>query len=254
MKLTTKTVLFVLCFLTNLVASAQENTSFEPKVVYKSETLIVTQISPKAFVHTTFLQTQEFGNVPCNGLVVSDLQEAIVFDTPADDQGSVELIKWIKEKLHCKINAIIPTHFHNDCLGGLQAFHKERIASYANVKTIKLASANRVAVPQNGFKDSLLLQVGKQYVVVKFLGEGHTKDNVVGYFPGEDILFGGCLIKEIDANKGFLGDANVAAWSNTVEKVKQQYPNVKIVVPGHGAIGNQQLLDYTIKLFQPKQQ
>ena len=27
-------------------------------------------------------------------------------------------------------------------------------------------------------------------------------------------------------------------------------PNVKIVVPGHGAFGNKKLLDYTIKLFK----
>jgi len=71
------------------------------------------------------------------------------------------------------------------------------------------------------------------------------------------VLFGGCLIKELDASKGYLGDAskgylgdaNVKAWSNTVTKIKKAYPKLQIVVPGHGAIGNQALLDYTIKLF-----
>jgi metallo-beta-lactamase class B len=47
-----------------------------------------------------------------------------------------------------------------------------------------------------------------------------------------------------------LGDANVGEWSRTVEKVKQQYPNVKIVIPGHGKIGGKDLLDFTIKLFE----
>lgn len=63
-------------------------------------------------------------------------------------------------------------------------------------------------------------------------------------------MFGGCLIKELEASKGFLGDANVKEWSNTVEKVKMEYPNVKIVVPGHGEYGDKKLLDYTIKLFE----
>jgi metallo-beta-lactamase class B len=63
-------------------------------------------------------------------------------------------------------------------------------------------------------------------------------------------LFGGCLIKELEANKGYLGDATIADWSNTVEKIKKQYPNLKIVVPGHGEHGDQGLLDYTIKLFK----
>ena len=100
-----------------------------------------------------------------------------------------------------------------------------------NFSTIELAKINNVVVPQNGFNDSLKLGLGNTYAVVKYFGQGHTKDNVVGYFPKENILFGGCLIKELQATKGYLGDANVGEWSSTVEKVKQQYPNVKIVIP-----------------------
>jgi metallo-beta-lactamase class B len=58
------------------------------------------------------------------------------------------------------------------------------------------------------------------------------------------------LIKELEATKGYLGDANIAQWSNTVERIKEQYPNIKIVIPGHGAIGGKDLLDYTIQLFK----
>lgn len=63
-------------------------------------------------------------------------------------------------------------------------------------------------------------------------------------------MFGGCLLKELEASKGYLGDANVTTWSATVEKVKREYPNVRIVVPGHGGYGDQKLLDYTISLFK----
>ena len=87
-------------------------------------------------------------------------------------------------------------------------------------------------------------------MTVKFLGQGHTKDNVVGYFRSENIMFGGCLIKELDASKGYLGDANIEEWSRTVENVKMNYPDVKIVVPGHGEYGDKKLLDYTIQLFR----
>lgn len=249
MKSIAKPLLVILSFLAILNYGFTGGGAFKPKVVYKSEGLVITQISGKCFVHTSFLQTQDFGKVPCNGLVVSNGNEAVVFDTPGNDMGSEELIKWIKETLHCKINAIIPTHFHNDCLGGLKAFHGHHIPSYANDKTIELAQKNNYVVPQNGFGDSLILKVGGERVVTKFFGEGHTVDNVVGYFPNENIMFGGCLIKEIGAGKGYLGDANVSAWSNTVEKVKKEYPDVKIVIPGHGDIGNKKLLDYTIKLF-----
>ncbi len=92
--------------------------------------------------------------------------------------------------------------------------------------------------------------MGDEKIITKFFGEGHTRDNTVGYFPSENILFGGCLLKEPGAGKGYLGDANIKTWSGTVEKVKKEYPNVKIVVPGHGEHGDQRLLDYTINLFK----
>ena len=235
-----------------LTCSSSKQIAFKPKEIYKSSHLIVTQISGNAFEHTSFLQTNDFGNVPCNGLVVSNSSEAVVFDTPTNDTATAELLTVIKETLRCKIKAVIPTHFHSDCLGGLEAFHKDNIPSYAYFKTIELAKENKFIVPQHSFSDSLIIKVGNEKAIVKFFGEGHTRDNVVGYFPGENILFGGCLIKERGASKGYLGDANVEAWSHTVEKVKKEYQDVQVVVPGHGKYGTQKLLDYTINLFKPK--
>jgi len=252
MKVLLKILLSALLLLTGFNCSAQETHAFRPKVVYQSEDLIITRISANAFEHTSFLQTQDFGKVPCNGLIVSNSYEAVIFDTPTDDTCSEELIRWITDSLYCKINAIIPTHFHNDCLGGLNAFHQHHIPSYAYFKTLELAATNKAAVPQNSFNDSLVLKVGHETILAKFFGEGHTRDNVIGYFPAEHVMFGGCLVKELGATKGFLGDANVNAWASTVEQVKKAFPNVKIIVPGHGQYGNKKLLDYTIRLFKTK--
>lgn len=252
MKKCIKTLLTIIISITIISCNSQKGDEFKPKKVYKSNDLIITQIAENSFEHTSFKQTNNFGNVSCNGFIVRNSNEAIVFDTPTNDKSSVELIKWIKKTLHCKINAIIPTHFHEDCLGGLKAFDENNIPSYAYFKTIELAKENNYVVPKNSFKDSLILKVGDKNIIAKFFGEGHSKDNVVCYFPSENIMFGGCLIKELDANKGYLGDANVADWSSTVEKVRKEYPNVKIIVPGHGEYGDSKLLDYTIKLFKTK--
>lgn len=185
-------------------------------------------------------------------MIVTDKNEAVVFDTPSDNKTSEELIRFIQDKLHAKIVAIIPTHFHADCLGGLSAFHQHNIPSYSYIKTIELAKKNGFEVPQNSFDKMLELNVGNKKVFAEFAGEGHTKDNVIGYFPSENILFGGCLIKEVGAGKGNLEDANVNDWSATVKKIKQEYPNAKVVIPGHGKYGGTELLDYTIKLFHAK--
>lgn len=230
--------------------TSPESTAFAPREVHRTAGLIVEQVTPNTFVHTSYKQTQDFGNVPCNGLVVRSGGEAIVFDTPTNDSAATELIRWVQDSLHCRITAVIPTHFHDDCLGGLKAFHAHGIPSYGHQRTIALAAADSVEVPQHGFADSLQLTVGNERITATFHGEGHTKDNVVGYFPGEEVLFGGCLIKELTASKGYLGDANLEAWSGTVEAVKLTYPDVRVVVPGHGQYGDARLLDYTIGLFR----
>ena len=250
MKIIINTLLIIVISVTILNCSSHKRDEFKPKEVYKSNDLIITQIAENSFIHISFLQTNDFGNVPCNGLVVRNSNEAIIFDTPTNDKTSEELIKWINETLNCKINAIIPTHFHDDCLGGLKAFDENDIPSYAYFKTIELAKETNFVVPKNGFRDSLILKVGDENIIAKFFGEGHTEDNIVGYFPSESVMFGGCLIKELDASKGYLGDANIADWSSTVENVKRAYPDVKIVVPGHGEYGNKKLFDYTINLFK----
>ena len=214
-----------------------------------AQQVVLKQLSENTFIHTSYLQTDDFGHVPCNGLVIRNGQQALVFDTPTDDKGAKELIRLVQDSLHCKVVMVIPTHFHNDCLGGLQAFHDAGIPSIANELTLELAKNSQVTVPEFSFHKSFTFKVGQEKVLIKFLGQGHTRDNVVGYFPSEKVLFGGCLIKEMGASKGYLGDANVEEWSATVKRVKRKFPRVKQVVPGHGEAGDSSLLDYTRKLF-----
>lgn len=245
-----RNIVFISLFFICTVSKVYSQEHLLPRTVYQSDKLVIRQIAPNSFQHISYLQTNDFGNVPCNGLIIKNNKEVAIFDTPTNDSSSVELINWIKEKLQSKIIAIIPTHFHNDCLGGLKTFHQNQIPSFGFNRTIALAKENKYEIPQNSFQDSLLLKIGKSFAIIKYFGEGHTIDNVVAYYPNDSILFGGCLIKEIDATVGYLGDANIAEWANTVSKIKTTYPKLKTVVPGHGNPGNNSLLDYTMNLFK----
>lgn len=220
------------------------------KVIYQTANLIITKLSANVFEHTSFLKTDDFGTVPCNGMIVRESDEAIVFDTPVDDVSSEELINWISETLHCKITAVVATHFHMDCLGGLQAFHQHGPPSYASAQTIELAKKNKFNIPENSIGNTFTFRVGTKEVHTRYFGKGHTSDNIVAYFPDEHTLFGGCLIKERKAGKGYLGDADTKEWPATVQQIKQAFPDVKTVIPGHGKTGNKKLLDYTIRLFE----
>ena len=218
--------------------------------MYKSETLLINQISEYVYQHISFIDIENFGKVPCNGMVVAYKNEAVIFDTTTDNKTSCELINWVTKSLKCKITAVIPTHYHVDNLGGLDEFHKQGIPSYAYYKTVQIAKGNGLPEPQYSFDKFLELKVRNEKLYIEFFGEGHTIDNTVGYFPLEDIMFGGCLIKEAGSGKGNLEEANVKEWSETVRKVRGKYPNVKKIIPGHGKLGGIELLDDTIHLFE----
>jgi metallo-beta-lactamase class B len=224
----------------------------ESTELYNTGNLILKKLSPHVYQHISFLNTKDFGKVDCNGMIVVNENEAIVFDTPADDKSSEELINYVTKTLQCKIKAIIPTHFHEDCVGGLEKFNEYNVPAYASNKTIALLNSKnkKFSKPIEGFNDSLSIPIGDKIVNAAYFGEGHTRDNIIGYFAEDNIMFGGCLVKASGASKGNLEDANTNAWPGTIRKLHQKYPQARIVIPGHGQPGGPELLDYTIHLFE----
>nr|WP_240935920.1 hypothetical protein [Hymenobacter sp. HDW8] len=51
-------------------------------------------------------------------MVIVQNGEAIVFDTPATASASRELLEVIERQWKARVTAVVPTHFHDDCLGG----------------------------------------------------------------------------------------------------------------------------------------
>lgn len=234
------------------ISAVSVNADLNKDTIYKTENLILLKVSNHIYQHISFLSTNDFGKVDCNGMLIINDSNAIIFDTPTEDKSSEELINYVTQNLKSNIIAVISTHFHEDCIGGIEAFNHHHIPFYASNKTITelKGKRNKYASLMKGFNDSLTLDIGDKKVFAKYFGEGHTKDNIIGYFPSDSVMFGGCLIKEAGAKKGNLEDANTKAWPYTVMKLKQEYPQAKIVIPGHGKTGGRDLLDYTISLFK----
>jgi len=211
----------------------------------------IQQLTPHLYVHLSHITLSNGNTFPCNGLIYINRGEAMIFDTPLDEASSQALIAWLQEEKKVKIKGVVANHFHEDCLGTLAVFHEAGIPSYANSTTIDLAKAAGYTVPTNGFDQTIQLEVGGEWIECWHPGEAHTVDNIVAWIPKEKALFGGCMLKSVGATKGNLADANVEAWSSTIQEVKNKYPNLKWAVPGHGDSGGMELLDFTIQLFQP---
>ena len=218
-----------------------------------SEDLEITRLSEYGYIHISYMTVPKWGRVACNGLIYQKENECFVVDTPPDRALSRLLISWIEKHLKADIKGIAVGHWHDDCLGGLDAFHQKNIPSYSLDLTQTDARNHGLPIPQKGFEKELKLRVGGSDVICYYPGGGHTRDNIVVWFPADKLLFGGCLVKEKRSqSKGNTKDAVLEDWAQSVLNVKKRFPEAKIIIPGHGQPGGIDLLDHTAKIVAAK--
>jgi metallo-beta-lactamase class B len=221
-----------------------------------SDDVTLTSIASGVWVYTSYLDVPELGGrTGANGLVVVSREEAVLINLPWTDQQAAALFEWIGQKLGATVKAVVPTHFHQDSMGGLAEAHRRGATSYGLDKTIALAKRDHLPVPQVSFNFRTAINFGMSSVLVTYHGSGHTIDKVVVRLPKEHILFGGCLIKSKDAKSlGNTSDGDLKAFPTTLGRVKAAYPHARIVIPGHGDWGGLGLIDHTIKLCKKADQ
>lgn len=217
------------------------------------DTVFTLQISPIAegfYVHTSF------GLVggrpyPSNGLVAETSEGIIIVDTPWDTAQSDQLLDWIAANLKKKVLCCIVTHAHADRIGGIESFKRRGIRILSTPLTAKRALERGYSRPDPVLPDDTVMTWGKTSVECFFPGKGHTDDNIVVWFPGERILFGGCLVKSTSAaGLGNIADADLAAWPATILSVIRKFPDHRIVIPGHESWSNNNSLEHTLDLLR----
>jgi len=223
------------------------------KSIRISDDITVQPIAEGVWVHETCHDVPGYGRVAANGLLIIDSAEAMLIDLPWTDAQTGALFDWVAAKHGARIKTVVPTHFHEDCMGGLAEAHRRAAVSYGLDKTIAIARQKNLTVPQIPFQVRIPVRSGRIIASVTYFGPGHTTDNVLAWLPRQRILFGGCLVKSLNAQSlGNIEDGDLAAYPITLRRVQIAYPNARIVVPGHGDLGGPELIDHTLKLCTVK--
>jgi len=210
----------------------------------------IIHLKDSVFVHVSWFDDSSFGRFPSNGMLIIKNGEAIIIDTPMDNVLTSQLVNFIEDSLHVAIKQLIIGHFHDDCMGGLNYIESRNIPSLANWMTIEKCRELDLPLPSESFRDKLIFNFNGLTVECRYFGGGHSFDNITVYLPAYNILFGGCLIKSLNAqNLGNLADARVDQWPATVSAVMREYPDVEIVVPGHGNSDSPKMLSHTLDLL-----
>ncbi len=239
-----------------------------------NEDLYCTRIEDSVYIFVHYFPTASNGMF----ILLSD-SEGLLIDTPCETTGTEALLGWVYENFgDIRLTAIV-TGFHQDNLGGDEALLSRNIPVYgadltaelvkekgAELKSVILSSVSseeyrryydsymklNLMPPDRTFpiKEGLELKFGDETFEVYFPGESHTIDNTVVYLHRRKMLFGGCMIKGMEFdNPGFTGYANMVEWPVSVEKVMNRFADCRVVVPGHGEVGGQELLPHMIKVL-----
>lgn len=206
-----------------------------------SDDVQVRRIAPGLWVHTTWLPLGNGTPYPANGMLLETPEGSVLIDTGWNEAQTETLLAWAAREGRPVARAYV-THAHNDRMGGIPALRRAGVPVQGSALTVQLAPEEGLAAPdvlrelQLG-TDAQPLAAGP--VELFYPGPGHTRDNVVVWFPRQRVLFGGCLIKADTATTiGNTADADVPNWYHATRRVRETYPGVRMVVPGHGAVSS----------------
>lgn len=191
------------------------------------------------------------GKIPANGLLVETATAAVLIDTTWSSSQAETLLRFSEQRLNLPVTDAIVTHAHEDRIGGAGAVLARGGRVHALLATIDRARELGHPVPDTPAGDGVVLIIGGETLQVLYPGHGHSIDNSTVYLPRLDILFGGCAVKGRGATDlGNIADANLRSWLNAVRQLEGNYPQVKLVIPGHGPSGGPELLSNTAALLE----
>ena len=188
--------------------------------------------------------------IPANGMIARTPRGLLLVDTGWTEGQTERLVAWGERALGAFFVQAIVTHSHGDRTGGIPALTRHGIPVAALDLTIDKLRGTVERTPRPLLTVAAPIHSDPLGFEAFYPGAGHAADNIVVWFPGPRILFGGCLVKsEAAADLGNTADADLASWPRAVEAVLDRYPTAALVVPGHGAVGTTAALTHTIELL-----
>lgn len=208
----------------------------------------VTEVAPRVFV-------REFQAHSSNQSFVVFDDYVVVFDPGSVEQARL-LLEEIRARTPLPVRFAIVSHFHPDHAAGAPIFEAEgaEVLAGAGGRSdfegwARRTFDERVRDGWKGYEgleyptiryldEPLILDDGHQHMEVRHYGHGHTSGDLIAWLPGPGVL----LTADV-CNNGILNLANAstAGWIEVLDQLVQL--PVKIVVPGHGALGGPELFE-----------
>jgi len=205
------------------------------------------EIGERIFVRRYELFDQTIG-------VVIGTEGTVVIDTRTSHRRADELIDDLQALSRLPIRFVVNTHMHYDHVFGNARFRPVPIWGHARcaerlreegearrqrvmLQAPELAEELRdveIVPPDRTLEESALLDLGDRQVELRYLGRGHTDNDIVVLVPDASVLFAGDLL-ENGAPPSF-SDAFPIDWATTGARLLELVDGV--VAPGHGDVAD----------------
>jgi glyoxylase-like metal-dependent hydrolase (beta-lactamase superfamily II) len=190
------------------------------------------------------------------GAILGD-DGVLIVDTRISHRQADEILVDLAELTPLPVRAVVNTHGHNDHAFGNHRFRPapiwghSRCARMIHETGARQLAAVSAAIPDlaaelaevvldppdctfEGDEATLDFDAGGRAVDLRYLGRGHTDNDIVVVVPDADVIFAGDLVE--NGAPPFFGDGYPMEWPATVERLVDLVTGA--VVPGHGDVSD----------------
>ncbi len=137
-----------------LIGIVPLHSQHQPNTLIDNDIQLI-HLQDSIYVHLTWHHLDNFGRFQSNGLIVIKNGQALMIDTPMDNDKTERLTKYLKDSMSVELTKVIIGHFHDDCLGGLGYLQSVGIESIANSRTITKCKEIGLPIPSTSFNVTL---------------------------------------------------------------------------------------------------
>ncbi len=190
------------------------------------------------------------------GAILGD-DGVLIVDTRISHRQGQEILDDLRQLTDLPVRAVVNTHGHNDHAFGNHQFRPVPIWGHARCAAMVRDTGKRqiasvsAAIPDlaadlaevvldppdrtfDGDSAVLDFDAGGRRIDLRYLGRGHTDNDIVVIVPDAAVVFAGDLIE--NNAPPYFGDGYPMEWPATVERLVEIVDAA--VVPGHGDVGD----------------